>query len=122
MEIWLQGIHDAPRNWSYMNRTEKLSELRNLQSRCDAIRQELGISPPGCVLYLAPVNGSPLDMVVVEADGFGGATASVVEGNFPVDYFTKFERSFFSESEAERRAGDLACHRASPDQLLTALQ
>jgi hypothetical protein len=102
-----------------MNRTEKLAELRSLQARADAVRQELEFNPPGKVIYLASLDVKD-DTVVVEADGFGGATTSVVEGNYPVDFFIKFERFFPSESEAESAADELACHRASPLQVLAA--
>ncbi|MGD0253773.1 MAG: hypothetical protein ABSC01_13890 [Verrucomicrobiota bacterium] len=103
-----------------MNNTEKLAELQDLQSKADAIREELGISQRGEVIYLAALNVCPGDSVVVEADGFGGATTSVVEGNYPVDYVTKFERFFRRESDAEGAAEELTCHSASPRQILAA--
>ena len=103
-----------------MNSTDKLAELRSLQARADAIRQELRFNSPGKVTCLAPLDVSGDDAVVVEADGLGGATTSVVEGNYPVDYVIKFERFFVSESEAERAAEELTCHRASPHQVLAA--
>jgi hypothetical protein len=59
-------------------------------------------------------------MVGVEAEGFGGATTSVVAGNHPADYVTKFERFFPSEIEAESAAEELARHRASPREILAA--
>ncbi len=77
-----------------MNRTEKLAELRSLQARADAIREELEFSPPGKIVFLAHLDVSTDNTLLVEADRFGGATASVVEGNYPVDYVTKFERFF----------------------------
>lgn len=100
-----------------MNTREKLDELRNLQSKAEAIREEFGFSPKGEVIYLSALNVCPGDTVVVEADGFGGATTSVVEGNYPVDYVTKFEKFFPRESDAERAAQKLTSHRAGPDQL-----
>lgn len=103
-----------------MNRSEKLAELRSLQARCDAIRQELEISTPGKVIYMAPVDVSTDDTVVVEADGFGGATTSIVEGNYPVDYFNKFEKSFPSEIEAERAAEEVVCLKATPHRAFAA--
>ena len=99
-----------------MKTTEKVQELKALQSRIDAIRRELGISPPGEVTYQADLDVTSDDAVVVIADGFGGATTSVVAGNYPVDYTTKFEKFFPSESEAE----ELACHRAGLRQILAA--
>ncbi len=102
------------------NRTEKLTELRDFQARCDAIRQELEFNAPGKVIYMAPLDVSPDDTVVVEADGFGGATTSVVQGNYPVDYVIRFERLFPSEGEAESAAEEVASHRARPGQVLAA--
>jgi len=103
-----------------MNNTEKLAELRSLQARANTIRRELECSPPGEITYLAPLDVTSDDTVVVEADGFGGATTSVVEGNYPVDYIIKFQKFFPAESEAESAAEELACHRASPRQVLAA--
>jgi hypothetical protein len=100
-----------------MNRTQRLAELRSLQARADTLRQELEFNPPGKVVYLAPLDVTD-DTVVVEADGFGGATTSVIEGNYPVDYIIKFERFFPSESDAESAAEELVCRRASPLQVL----
>src|SRR5438067_9710656 len=91
-----------------MEGNTKLAELKALHSRADSLRKELGIRRPGEVTFLASRSGMGDDIVVVEADGLGGATASVVEGNYPVDYLTKFERSFASESEAEAAAEDIA--------------
>ena len=101
-----------------MDRAEKLAELRNLQAKADAIRKELEFSAPGEVIYSGSIGVSPDATVVVEADGFGGAKTSVVEGNYPVDYVTEFERCFTSETEAESAAEELACHGASPRQIL----
>jgi hypothetical protein len=103
-----------------MNRIEKLAELQSLQARADAIREELEFDPPGKVTYLAPLDVSPGDTIVVEADGFGGATTSIVAGNYPVDYNIKFEKFFPSQSEAESAAEELACHRTSPGRILAA--
>jgi hypothetical protein len=101
-----------------MSRTEKLSELRELQARCDTIRQELEINPPGKITFSAPLDVTKDNMVVIEADGFGGATTSVVEGNYPVDYMTKFERSCLTEEEAVATAEALAFQGARPSQVL----
>ena len=97
-----------------MKANEKLTELRKLQSRVDSLREELKISSPGEVIFLAPLDEVEDDIVIIEADGFGGATTMVVEGNYPVDYLTKFERSFPSEEEAEAAAEDVAFNGISP--------
>lgn len=96
----------------------KLSELRSLQRRIDTSRRELGISPPGTGTFLAPRDGLSDEIVVVEADGFGGATTAVVEGNYPVDYIIKFEKSFPSEREAEIAAEAIAFDGVSPRRIL----
>jgi len=94
-----------------MTRAEKLQELKALQARIDAIRRELGISAPGEVIYEADLDAISDDTVLVEADGFGGATTSIVRGNYPIDYTTKFQKSFPTEAEAEEAADNLACHK-----------
>jgi hypothetical protein len=71
-----------------MKMSAKLAKLRSLQSRADTLRRELGISRPGKATFLATRNGVWDDIVVVEADGLGGATTSIVVGNYPVDYLT----------------------------------
>lgn len=90
-----------------MNRSQELKRLRHLQSEADAIRRKLRISPSGAVLYSSPLCSLEDEVVVVEADGVGGATTSVVEGNYPVDYITKFEQHFASEDIALRQAEEL---------------
>lgn len=97
-----------------MKTSAKLSELRRLQRRADAVRKELGISPPGTVTFLAPRDRLSDDIVVVEADGLGAATTRLVEGNYPVDYLIKFERSFPSEQEAEAAAKNVAFNGIPP--------
>ncbi len=60
----------------------------------------LGIARPGEVIYRAP-QGAWLDSdVIVEADGMGGATLLIVEGNYPIDYTNKFEKRFATEKDA----------------------
>ena len=71
-----------------MNRKQKLKQLQRLQA-LDAIRKDLGINASGTVLYSSPLLALEDEVVVVEADGFGGATTCVVEGNYPVDYISK---------------------------------
>ena len=101
-----------------MKTNAKLTELRSLERRADSLREELGISPPGKVTFFAPLDAAGDDMVIVEADGFGGATTSVVEGNYPVDYLIKFERSFPNEEEAEAAAEEVAFNGISPRRIL----
>lgn len=85
-------------------RTKRLADLRKLQTRADAIRKELAISPAGAVLYQSWMNGADDEMVIVEADGFGHATMRVVEGNYPLDYLAISEKMFQSEQDAQDAA------------------
>ena len=101
-----------------MKMNAKVAELRSLESRADTVRQELGISRPGEVTFLASRDGMSNDIVLVEADGLGGATTSVVVGNYPVDYVTRFHKSFPSERDAEVAAEDIAFNGASPSDIL----
>lgn len=101
-----------------MNNEEKLAELRALQCRVDTLRAELGISPPGKVLYQSCRTVMSDDLVIVAADGFGGATTRIVEGNYPIDYCTNFEKSFASEKMAEAAAEQLVGTRTSPSLVL----
>lgn len=105
-----------------MNKAERRAELKDIQHEADAIRAELGISPPGAILYLAPPDLLSDDTMVVEADGFGGATTRVVEGNFPVDYCAKYEKSFETEREAEQAAQQIADGKQSPALVLGAVE
>ncbi len=104
-----------------MNRTEKLSELRRLQTKVDALRQELGISAPDKIIYQAGLNPTSDDILLVEADGFGGATTIIIGGNYPLDYNTKFEQHFQTEAEAEGAAEEIASHKRTPRQILATL-
>lgn len=101
-----------------MNTDEKLAELRRLQRRVDTLREELRISPPGHVTFLASLDEVEDDVVIVEADGFAGATTMIVEGNYPVDYLTRFEKFFPSEREAEAAAEDVVYNGISPERVL----
>jgi hypothetical protein len=97
-----------------MNKVALMKELKRLQNKSDAIRAELGINPPGAILFQVHTD----NLLVVVADGFGGATTSVVEGNYPVDYSTKYERIFASEQEAESAAEAVATGKASASAIL----
>lgn len=81
--------------------TQRIAELKRLQEQIDSIRNELGISRPDEVIYLEHYDR---ETVVVTSDGFGHATLSVVEGNYPADYCTKWEKTFDTEQEAQLAA------------------
>jgi hypothetical protein len=85
-------------------RNRKIEGLGNLQAQADAIRNDLGISPPGFILYQSWLNAVDGEMVIVEADGVGHATLNVVEGDYPIDYFTTFAKTFETEEGAEKAA------------------
>ena len=87
-----------------MKTTSELKELRRLEARSKRLRNNLGISNPGEVIFRSPQSAWSDNDVVVEADGIGGAKLLVVEGNHPIDYSVQFERRFASEDEA--------CHAA----------
>jgi len=101
-----------------MKRDEKLADLRNLEKKAAAIRKELAISPPGMVIFSAQWDAGGDESVIVEADGFGGATTRIVAGNYPVDFISKFDRFFISEEEAITAAERVAFEGASPDKVL----
>ena len=98
-----------------MNRKQKLKQLQCLQAQIDTIREDLEISAPGTILYSSPLCAIEDEVVLVEADGFGGATTCVVEGNYPVDYISKIEKHFSSEEKAICNAEDLVEGTASCD-------
>jgi hypothetical protein len=101
-----------------MKTNEKLRELKSLQLKVDTLRAKLGNSSPGEVTFLGHRDALGNDIVIVEADGFGGATTRIVEGNYPVDYVTRFERFFESEEEAEAAAEKIAFNGISPHGIL----
>lgn len=82
-----------------MSKPERIERLRRLQSEADDIRRYLRISGPSSVIYQAELEWD-YDQVIVEADGFGGATTMVVEGNYPIDYFAIADKFFPNEREA----------------------
>jgi len=101
-----------------MSKQDMLEELRLLERRAETIRTDLGISPPARVTFVANRDAIGDEMVVVEADGFGGATVSLVEGNYPVDFLTTFEKFFQTEEEADAAAERVAFEGASPTEVL----
>lgn len=101
-----------------MKARARLAELRNLQNRADTLRRKLSLSRTGEVIFLASCGGTADDTVIVEADGFGGATTKVVIGNYPVDYVIKFERFFRNEERAAMAAEKIAFSGNSPNEVL----
>ncbi len=99
-----------------MNKDTRIQELKRLQIQLDQLRAELDYSPAG-VIWLADYGKS---IVVVEADGFGGATTSVIEGNYPLDYFARCEKRFQTEREATTAARKIAAGKVSASRVLGA--
>ncbi len=58
------------------------------------------VSHRGEVLFEACYCAWPDEELIVEADGKGGATLLVVEGNYPIDYLIKQYEYFSSEDAA----------------------
>jgi hypothetical protein len=81
--------------------------IARLQGQLDEVRQRLKISERGELLFREYRTSVDDEVVVVEADGFGGGILRIVEGNYPVDYVTREERTFSTEAEAEEAASAL---------------
>ena len=58
------------------------------------------MSRQGEVLFEACYSAWPDEELIVEANGKGGATLLVVEGNYPIDYLIKQYECFSSEDAA----------------------
>ena len=71
-----------------------------LHDQLASLRSKFEISPPGTVLYSAFLSSLDDEMLLVEADGFGGATMNIVAGNYPFDFITQFAKFFDTESAA----------------------
>ena len=95
-----------------MNDEESLARLKQLESEASMIRQRLGISKPNAVIFRASANPLDDEDVVVEADGFGGATLSIVEGNYPIDFLSLHETRFATERGAIQAAEGLISRAA----------
>jgi hypothetical protein len=79
---------------------ELLQKLQQLENEVENLRNQLCVSKRGELLFQAPQTRWSSTDVVVEADGLGGATLMVVEGNYPSDYTVHKEQRFDSEEEA----------------------
>lgn len=87
-----------------MNDEESLIRLKRLQAEAERIRQRLHISSPNSMVFRAPINPFDDEEIVVEADGFGGASLSIIEGNYPIDFLSLRETKFATERAAIREA------------------
>ena len=86
-------------NKTPLNNADRDSVAR-LQQQLDSLRQRLGISERGQILHRFDASYCDEEIILVEADGFGGAVLRVVEGNYPIDFLTREEQSFGTEAEA----------------------
>lgn len=95
-------------------KTQK-NRLGQLEGEIAGIRQKLGVSARGEMIFQAPTSMWSSTDVVVEADGEGGAKLLVVEGNYPADYVTHQIKCFQTEGRACDAAERLvaAPHRRS---------
>ena len=81
--------------------------VARLQSQLDELRKRLKIGERGRILFRADLSYGDDEVVLVEADGFGGGVLRIVEGNYPVDFLTREERGFSTEAEAVSKAAAL---------------
>lgn len=82
------------------------------------MKKKLGTNLRSAVLYQAFRDELSDDLVVVEADGEGGARTSVVEGNFPLEFIVKHSKNFSSEKAAVNAAVQIAEDSAEPAKVL----
>ena len=83
-----------------MNKIQQLRKLAKLERQAQQLRDDLKISRSNEVLYRAPQSTWSDNDIVVEGGGQGDARLLVVEGNYPIDYLIKSERTFDSEDKA----------------------
>ena len=100
-----------------MKTNGSVAKLRQLQPRLDRMRNKLKISAPNAVLYQAFLDNSE-EQIVVEADGFGGATVSIVEGNYPLEFFVKNSKKFRREQAAVNTAMKIVEESIEPSAVL----
>jgi hypothetical protein len=101
-----------------MKTNADITRLRRLQTAIDRVRARLGISAPAALLYRASLDVCGDDEIVVEADGFGAATTSIVEGNFPMDYRTHYAKKFSTEEAALRVAESIMEEQVEAEAIL----
>jgi hypothetical protein len=82
----------------------KKARMLALKREVDHLRNDCEFSAPGEVLFASPTDSTPNGLVIVTADGLGGAVTSIVAGNYPLDFQTLSSRQFSSESRAMKMA------------------
>lgn len=81
-------------------------ELRHLDNQAKTLRQKLGYSQPGEVIWQARLDFN--ELLVVVADGYGCASVLHVSGNYPTEYILKNRKDFDNEQAACTYATKLA--------------
>jgi|ERR1017187_1016357 hypothetical protein len=92
----------------------QLNQLHQLENRIAVLRQQLGVSERGEMIFQAARSMWSNSDVVVEADGKGGARLLIVEGNYPADYLTHKEQRFQTEAEACEAAERMIAPTTAP--------
>jgi hypothetical protein len=77
---------------------DRNEELRLLDHQATALREELGYSQPGEVIWQARLDLD--ELLAVVADGCGKASVLRVSGNYPVEYLLKDRKDFDNEQAA----------------------
>lgn len=87
--------------------SDVLLRLISLQGSIDSLRKEYNIAKVDEVLWKEDLNSVDDRLLVVEADGKGGACCSQVRGNYSVDYLTEHYKIFTSQTDATRFAASI---------------
>ena len=77
---------------------DRIEELRLLDQQAKTLREELGYSQPGEVIWQARLDFD--ELLAVVADGYGKASVLRVSGNYPVEYLLKDRKDFDNEQAA----------------------
>jgi transposase len=85
---------------------DRIEELRLLDHQAKTLREELGYSQPGEVVWQARLDFN--ELLVVVADGYSRASVLRVSGNYPVEYLLKERKDFDNEHAACASAGKQA--------------
>jgi hypothetical protein len=78
--------------------TDRKEELRLLDDEAKTVREELGYSQPGEVIWQGRLDFD--ELLAVVADGYGNASVLRVSGNYPVEYLLKDRKDFDNEQAA----------------------
>jgi hypothetical protein len=78
--------------------SDRIQELRLLDHQAKTLREELGYSQPGEVIWQARLDFD--ELLAVVADGYGKASVLRVSGNYPVEYLLKDRKDFENEDAA----------------------